>query len=189
MEHIAAELGLDPAEVKRRNFIARPDSIEPDPLAPSLAIAGSSGAKSSSFGADDAQAGGSTTAADGSGLLAFSIAADGTQEAAVRTQPQVADTSAAAAPHRPCFAGPAAGLTSDEQVEATIMCVCVPYKDVRCCAHACLDLKDARTCCSMAAALDVGRWCCAGAEHGAGAPLQGVAVHAAPHLGPDPGEI
>jgi hypothetical protein len=125
MEHVAAELGMDPAEVKRRNFIARPDTSEPDPLAPAGGDdGGSSRGGSGSGGGDssDAKAGSTTRAADSSSPAAYSVAADGTPEVLVRPESVAARdvaprASKAAAPRRPCFAGPSAGLASGEQVQ------------------------------------------------------------------------
>ena len=124
MEHVAAELGLDPAEVKHRNFIARPDTSEPDPLAPADGNNDTSGSGGGDSGggrkSSNAQAG-SDTNADGSSPAAYSVAADGTPEVLVRPESVAArddapGASGAAAPRRPCFAGPSAGLASGEQV-------------------------------------------------------------------------
>ena len=126
MEHVAAELGLDPAEVKRRNFIARPDISEPDPLTP----AGSDKDKANGSGDDNGSGGsskasndakpGSAAKPEGSSPAAYSVAADGTPEVQVGSEAapdDAADASAGAARQRPCFAGPAAGLASGEQVQ------------------------------------------------------------------------
>ena len=125
MEHVAAELGLDPAEVKHRNFIARPDTSEPDPLAPAGGDNGRSSKGDSGGGSgdcSDANAGSATKAAGGSSPAAYSVAADGTPEVLVRPESVAArddapSASGAAVPRRPCFAGPSAGLASGEQVQ------------------------------------------------------------------------
>lgn len=119
MEHIAAELGLNPAEVKQRNFIGAPDNSEADPLAPAGGHSASPVAADNKAAASDAaQGSGVTTAA----APAFSIAADGTPEVAEPPQRQRAlasDSAAAAsdsAKQRPCFGGLAEGLAAGEQV-------------------------------------------------------------------------
>lgn len=125
MEHVAAELGLDPEEVKRRNFIARPDTSEPDPLAPAADTTNGSsktGSRGGSGGGSGSSDGSTTAAAKGSSPATFSVAADGTPEVLVQAGSEAAsddaaDASDAAAPRRPCFAGPAAGLASGEQVQ------------------------------------------------------------------------
>lgn len=123
-EHVAAELGLNAAKVKQRNFIGLPENAQPDPLAPPCTdMQGSttSGSAAAAQGdsppaaAADGQAGSSASG------RAFSMAADGTPEVA-DTMPEAADSMLEAAepaagfPPRPCFAGPAEGLANGEQV-------------------------------------------------------------------------
>lgn len=131
LEHVAADLGLDAALVKQRNFISAPEQCEPDPFLPADGVAMATSQADGGATANSAVASGSAgVAADAGGTaevggaagfpVAFSVAADGTPEAAPPTARDGSDEDRSSAWQRPCFAGPAAGLAEGDQVETSL---------------------------------------------------------------------
>ena len=93
LEHVAAHLGLDPTDVKTRNFISAPQECQDEPPVPAQPLPSPALRTRPPHSAGDPPQAHSA----------------GDSSAAAALQPQELDVA------RPCFAGPSAGLVGSGQ--------------------------------------------------------------------------